>query len=203
MQAEIVKPEDFYEVRTRNKRPWGGSLLSHKCFCCGSGTRLANHHINPREDGGSDSSRNKVTLCSSCHDAVEGMERSAIIARRESIRNERRTQPTTSHHTPTVAHRSLIAANDIKACSTVDEYFALTHTPAAQSLIGRLMVTILAKFPGITFDDARTKANELQQQAAGKYRYVTPRVLSAQEQATKTEATRAYFAESRTARTAA
>lgn len=29
------------------------------------------HHINPRDWGGEDEVRNLITLCSSCHDAVE------------------------------------------------------------------------------------------------------------------------------------
>lgn len=87
-------PLAFDEIRraTSPKRPWGGPLKAAKCFCCGSGLRLSNHHIEPGTEGGSDASRNKVTLCSKCHDALEGGPWSAILARRESIRTERYAQ---------------------------------------------------------------------------------------------------------------
>jgi HNH endonuclease len=83
------RPGDFDDVRKLSKRPWGGALKAATCFCCGSGLRLLNHHIEPRDAGGSDSPRNKVTLCTTCHDAVEGMEWKEILARRDRVRAER------------------------------------------------------------------------------------------------------------------
>lgn len=89
----MLRPSDFAEIRRTSKRPVGGALKSYKCFCCGSCLALSNHHITPRDDGGSDSHRNKVTLCSKCHDAVEGKDWKDILALRDSIRTERyRTQ---------------------------------------------------------------------------------------------------------------
>lgn len=82
----LSRPSDFAEVRCTTRRPVGGPLKSHRCFCCGSGTRLSNHHIEPRDEGGSDSHRNKVTLCRTCHDEVEGQSWSVILARRDAIR---------------------------------------------------------------------------------------------------------------------
>lgn len=85
-------PQTFDEVRKLSKRPWGGPLKAKTCFCCGSGMHLSNHHIEPRSNNGSDSHRNKVTLCTKCHDAVEGEPWAAILARREEIRTERYAQ---------------------------------------------------------------------------------------------------------------
>ena len=73
------------------------------------------------------------------------------------------------------------------------EYFALTDTPAANSPVGRLMVKVLAKFPGYTLEQARVKANELQTEAAGKRNYVAPAVLTDEEQETRRKAVRARF----------
>jgi len=47
-------------------------IKSRKCFCCESSYRLADHHLQPRESGGLNEERNLVTLCCTCHDAVEG-----------------------------------------------------------------------------------------------------------------------------------
>src|ERR1700758_4154858 len=86
---EPKKPTDFDEIRFRSRRPFGGALKSYKCFCCGSATKLANHHITSRSEGGIDDSRNKVILCSRCRDAVEGEPWLVIMARREEIRQQR------------------------------------------------------------------------------------------------------------------
>lgn len=48
--------------------------MSHDaCFICGdvNGNSHQDHHIVPRRFGGSDSDENVVTLCASCHQAVE------------------------------------------------------------------------------------------------------------------------------------
>ncbi len=91
-QEAVPSPSSFDAVRKRSKRPWGGKLKDYKCFCCGSGTRLSNHHIEPREKGGSDSERNKVTLCNACHDMLEGEPWSTIVDRKEAIQAERYAQ---------------------------------------------------------------------------------------------------------------
>ena len=41
------------------------------CRRCGTGENLSVHHVVPRDSGGSDEINNLVTLCLSCHDAVE------------------------------------------------------------------------------------------------------------------------------------
>jgi len=158
-------------------RPWGGPLKSHRCFCCGSGLRIANHHITPREEGGSDSPRNKVTLCSQCHDAVEGEPWSAILARRESIQAERRAQRQEAQH----------PIHESEEALTPEKYFALPHTPAPNSPVGKLMREALRKFPDFTFEMARTKAHELLDRAAGKKIYRMPRVLSVEEEQAQNE----------------
>lgn len=66
---------------------------------------------------------------------------------------------------------------------TLAEYFARPDTPMPESPTALVMVKVLAKYPEMTFDDARVKANELLQVAAKRWRYVTPRVLSEQEKA--------------------
>ena len=43
----------------------------HKCRKCKASLALTVHHIKPRESGGSDSPRNLLTLCASCHDWAE------------------------------------------------------------------------------------------------------------------------------------
>lgn len=44
-----------------------------KCFICGTDAKstLQEHHIVPRRYGGSDRDENLVTLCASCHQAIE------------------------------------------------------------------------------------------------------------------------------------
>jgi hypothetical protein len=65
---------------------------------------------------------------------------------------------------------------------TLAEYFARTDTPMPQSPTALVMVKVLAKFPDMTFDDARTRANELLQVAAKRWKYSTPHVMSAEQQ---------------------
>ena len=43
----------------------------HRCAVCGSPRNLHVHHIVPRAAGGRHKSENLVTLCCSCHGAVE------------------------------------------------------------------------------------------------------------------------------------
>ena len=42
------------------------------CYCCGTRQRLSDHHLKPRAEGGTDHPDNRVTVCSDCHDEVEG-----------------------------------------------------------------------------------------------------------------------------------
>jgi HNH endonuclease len=171
-------PLDFLEIRQRARRPWGGALKSHRCFCCGSGLRLSNHHIRAREDGGDDSPRNKVTVCSVCHDAVEGMEWPKILERRESIRCTRLTQTEPK------------AEADTK---TLEEYFALRRSPSSGSPVGALMVRVLEKNPGMGFDAACYQAKALLQKAAGKWKYRVPTVYSPEETEKRRESLRTAF----------
>lgn len=157
-----TQPLDFEEIRKRSSRPWGGALKSYRCFCCGSGLNLANHHITPRDEGGSDHPRNKVTLCSKCHDAVEGMAWTDILARRESFQRE-------------------AVGSSSESPETFAEYFSRQTTPSANSPVGRLMVAVVAKFPHISFNDARNRANALLDVAAGKRVYRIPPVLTDEE----------------------
>ena len=77
-------------VKRKHKFP----VKSKKCFCCGALSPLSDHHIKPRDEGGTDESRNLVTLCLNCHDEVEGMEQGLssadiwqrILKRKETFR---------------------------------------------------------------------------------------------------------------------
>ena len=77
---------------------------------------------------------------------------------------------------------------------TIAEYFNRQDTPAANSPVGRLMRVVIAKFPGIAFDNARVKASELLDRAAGKRIYKIPPVLTDAESQARRDAVRARFA---------
>jgi hypothetical protein len=62
------------------------------------------------------------------------------------------------------------------------EYFARPDTPAVGSPVGQLIVRILKKIPGTSFEDARAQANALLDKAAGRKIYSMPRVYSPEEQ---------------------
>ena len=79
---------------------------------------------------------------------------------------------------------------DIKA------YFAESDTPSEGSPVGALMLKVLAKNPGMTFDAARQEANRLLDAAAGRRVFVTPRVYSEQEKADNAARLRAAFTRS-------
>jgi hypothetical protein len=82
---------------------------------------------------------------------------------------------------------------------SIEEYFAREETPATNSPVGILMVKITAKFPGISLDDARVKANDLLQDAARRKTFTLPRVLSEEEQARQREQLKAAFVKPSTA----
>src|SRR2546426_135350 len=60
--------------------------------------------------------------------------------------------------------------------------------PAKNSPVGVLMARLLAKNPTMGSEAARQEANRLLDKAAGRWRYVIPRVYSEQEQAMRAEA---------------
>jgi hypothetical protein len=64
---------------------------------------------------------------------------------------------------------------------TLFDYFARPETPAANSPVGTIMVKVLEKYPGMSFEDARAKANALMQESARKKRFNLPRILSEAE----------------------
>ena len=66
---------------------------------------------------------------------------------------------------------------------TIEQYLGRPDTPAAGSPVGQVMVKVLDKFPGIGFEDARVKAQELLNHAAKAKNYRLPRVRSAKEKA--------------------
>jgi hypothetical protein len=70
---------------------------------------------------------------------------------------------------------------------TLSQYFAKPDTPSANSPMGTIMVKVLEKYPGITFEDARAKAHCLILESAGKKRFNLPRVLSEAELAEQKE----------------
>ena len=63
----------------------------------------------------------------------------------------------------------------------LDEYFARTDTPMKGSPVGDLMVRVIEKNPGISFEAARAEANNLLRQAAGRCHYRVSSVLSPSE----------------------
>jgi hypothetical protein len=65
--------------------------------------------------------------------------------------------------------------------SMLAQYFEQIDTPSANSPVGNLMVRILEKYPDLTFEAARIEANQLLQKAAGRRKYRTPKVFSAEE----------------------
>jgi len=69
----------------------------------------------------------------------------------------------------------------------LSDYFAKADTPAANSTVGTLMIKILEKYPGMSFEDARAKAHVLLWESAGKKRFNLPRVLSQTELAEQKE----------------
>jgi hypothetical protein len=73
------------------------------------------------------------------------------------------------------------------------EYFARPETPSAGSPVGALVFKVLAKNPGMSFEEARTEAKALLEKAAGSWVYRAPRVLSPAEQAEQKERMRARF----------
>lgn len=63
MQQPFVRRQDLYRaVKARD----GG-----RCVRCRATADLTIHHIRPRTLGGTHHHRNLVTLCRSCHDAIE------------------------------------------------------------------------------------------------------------------------------------
>ena len=76
---------------------------------------------------------------------------------------------------------------------SLEQYFSRPDTPSRFSPTGITMLRILVKYPEITFEDARVKANQLLKQAAGHRRYRTPAVLSPDEQRKRLERFEARF----------
>jgi HNH endonuclease len=120
----VPRPMSFDAIRRRSKRPWGGKLKDFKCFCCGSAARLSNHHIEPRDAGGSDSEKNKVTLCNTCHDVLEGEPWAAIVDRKETIQAKRYAQrygkPKTL--TTTSEQENWIGRSDLDKVASIRQY---------------------------------------------------------------------------------
>jgi len=64
--------------------------------------------------------------------------------------------------------------------------------PAKNSPVGVLMAKLLAKNPNMGSEAARQEAHRLLDKAAGRHKYVIPRVYSEQEQAMRVEAFAAF-----------
>lgn len=65
---------------------------------------------------------------------------------------------------------------------SIVEYFQQPDTPGSDSPIGALMVRVIGKNPGMSFEKAREEAHRLLDKAACRRVYGIPRVLSAEEQ---------------------
>jgi hypothetical protein len=85
---------------------------------------------------------------------------------------------------------------------TIEQYFSRTDTPSAESPVGKAMVKVKAKYPSLSFDDARAKARDLLHDAAGRKVYQTPTVYSEEELVARKAQSDAYWA-SRSASAAA
>ena len=73
---------------------------------------------------------------------------------------------------------------------TLESYFERPDTPAAGSPVGEVMQRIVAKMPGVSFEDARTHANALLDKAAKAKVYRFPRVYTPEEQEKRRESLR-------------
>jgi hypothetical protein len=67
------------------------------------------------------------------------------------------------------------------ATETLDEYFERHDSPAPGSPIGEMMARIAVKRPELSWDENRQFANQLQQSAAGRDKYIVPRIQSLPE----------------------
>jgi hypothetical protein len=78
-----------------------------------------------------------------------------------------------------------------------EEYFEQSDTPQRNSPVGLLIVRLLAKNPGMNFEQARQEAHVLLNKAARARVYRTPAVYSADEQAERKAKMLAAFGKSR------
>lgn len=196
-------------------------IKSRKCFCCGSRFCLADHHIQPRQAGGLNETRNLITLCCTCHDAVEGQQEGPsagdiwlnILKRKESFhqesagRRQYRLSREQAQQCPAYISvqekRRLAAENRRGVLSTmgVEEYFEQPDTPRPNSPVGLLIARLRAKNPGMHCEQARQEAHGLLAKAAGRRVYRVPAVLSPEEQAAERARLLAAFSQSRTIKT--
>ncbi|MBI1749290.1 MAG: hypothetical protein HY234_07480 [Acidobacteria bacterium] len=75
------------------------------------------------------------------------------------------------------------------------EYFARPDTPMENSPVGKVVVQLLEKRPGIGFEDARQEAKRLLAVSAGHKEYHLPRVQTPEQEA----AAASYFSKLRQA----
>ena len=73
------------------------------------------------------------------------------------------------------------------------DYFARPDSPAANSTVGTLMAKILEKYPDMTFEAARDKANAMLDKAARRFNYKMPGVYSAEQMEKRRESLRSVF----------
>ena len=74
-----------------------------------------------------------------------------------------------------------------------ETYLNRADPPATNSPLGVVLSRVVAKNPGIDFEDARAEARRLLDRAAAKKNYSLPRVLSAEERATKQARLKSVF----------
>jgi hypothetical protein len=65
----------------------------------------------------------------------------------------------------------------------IETYLNRADAPATKSPLGVVLSRVIAKNPGIDFEDARAEAKRLLDRAAAKKNYSLPRVSSAEEHA--------------------
>ena len=74
-----------------------------------------------------------------------------------------------------------------------ETYLNRADPPATNGPLGVVLSRVVAKNPGIDFEDARAEARRLLDRAAAKKNYSLPRVLSAEERATKQARLKSVF----------
>jgi len=66
-----MKASNWTKEETQKLLPFVMARDQRKCRHCGVRKHLTVHHIKPRSEGGENTERNLITLCSDCHDRVE------------------------------------------------------------------------------------------------------------------------------------
>jgi hypothetical protein len=89
--------------------------------------------------------------------------------------------------------RSVQSKGAQRTMQTLEQYFQQEDTPSADSPVGRVMLRVVAKYPTLSFEQARDKAHGLLADAAKRKKFTLPAVYSEQELADQKTASAAYW----------